>query len=781
MRQKLFRRLGALLVAFLMILPVLAVPIVAENAETGQQASGFAVYQFENLKTIGENLSGQIQYLGDSGVAAYPYRCSVDLMPDTWYYLRYSGAATQHNHTPVYMLYHGSKLTFSPDSVAYTEFILYTGKQSGACRLEIYSPDALSTCIADHALYRVSSFDAVYDVRYTSFAQDHSNLFPEIDLSKYQGVTGDFIELLTVYENITIAEDYTWDGQVYLYLFNPSGKQITGGTLTCPDDDGKNSSFSLIPVVTMEDVSTEDWRFMKLEVTGHWWHQYKKNDDGSLNIHNRQRRITDLTLKFEDGSSKTFPYNGSFVIEDKQTGDKVTAKSVKGNFESKINLEINYTYYRTDTSPKGAHYHNQVDSIYFNVPNYLKESYGKLTDVKLSYQRARTQPIIATDNQALYEALLANIGVNVPTFDNTKPTLYHFDSQVNNQLIYDFTYNKNLNAPAGSHTSLTSKQKCDKLWFAFLVDNVHAGPREMGSTVPREKVLDWLYSYTKKFPDIAPVQGASGSISSHFFSEVDEVATINVASLDLKADSYKKNHFFFSEWAEYGFRYAIGGTSTDLDLNLSEKIVAIEADWQLAGNSDKLYYAKRDESAMQNCYNKSKANDSTMYLVRFNVSQYREVPLQAELNGKWYDPNNSQPAYMAEEDVYLNLHVLELTYENELGVKTAIPVTSNHIDCVADITTEKTPEQIDKQAGEELAAKIGRFWDGILDKFKEIGKILALIFGIVAVVLIAVFVVPVASPIFKAIFNTIGSFFRWIGETFKGASAKRKQRRSGRK
>lgn len=101
MRQKLFRRLGALLVAFLMLLPVLAMPIVAEDAETGQQANGFAVYQFENLKTIGENLSGQIQYLGDSGVAAYPYRCSVDLMPDTWYYLRYSGAATQHNHTPV--------------------------------------------------------------------------------------------------------------------------------------------------------------------------------------------------------------------------------------------------------------------------------------------------------------------------------------------------------------------------------------------------------------------------------------------------------------------------------------------------------------------------------------------------------------------------------------------------------------------------------------------------------------------------------------------------------
>lgn len=793
MRQKLFRRLGALLVAFLMLLPVLAMPIVAEDAETGQQANGFAVYQFENLKTIGENLSGQIQYLGDSGVGAYPYRCSVDLMPDTWYYLRYSGAATQHNHTPVYMLYHGSKLTFSPDSVAYTEFILYTGKQSGACRLEIYSPDALSTCIADHALYRVSSFDAVYDVRYTSFAQDHSNLFPEIDLSKYKGVTGDFIELLTVYENITIAEDYTWDGQVYLYLFNPSGKQITGGTLTCPDDDGKSSSFSLIPVVTMEDVSTEDWRFMKLEVTGHWWHQYKKNDDGSFNIHNRQRRITDLTLKFEDGSSKTFPYNGAFVIEDKQTGDKVTAKSVKGNFESKINLEINYTYYRTDTSPKGKYYHNQVDSIYFNVPNYLKESYGKLTDVKLSYQRARTEPIFVTDDTTLYSYLKNNLGKDASTYNSSLPKLYWIDSSNSNGINYGLTYNVKL---GDSGTALFpfihhSSREINRMVSAFLVDDVNAGIRAPESTVASEKLIKWMYDYTKKFgfgypssfvgprPEGTPTgyQGASGMVSGSFFSEVDDVTTVNVARLDLKADSYKKNHSFFSEWAEYGFRYAIGGISTDFDLNLSEKIVAIEEDWQLAGNSDKLYYAEMDESAMQNCYNKSKANDSTMYLVRFNVSQYYMHPLTVDMDGKSY----SDIAYMAEEDVYLNLHVLELTYENELGVKTAIPVSSNHIDCVARITTEKTPEQIDKQAGEELAAKIGRFWDGILDKFKEIGKILALILGIVALVLIAVFVVPVVSPIFKAIFNTIGSFFRWIGEKFKGASAKRKQRRSGRK
>lgn len=770
MRQKLFRRIGALLVAFLMLLPVLAVPIVAEDAEAGQQASGFAVYQFENLKTLGENLSGQIQYLGDSGVGAYPYLCSVDLMPDTWYYLRYSGAATQTNHTPVYMLYHGSKLTFSPDSVAYTEFILYTGKQSDTCRLKIYSPDALSTCIADHALYRVSSFDTVYDVRYTSFAQDHDNLFPEIDLSGYKGVTGDFIELLTVYENITIAEDYTWDGQVYLYLFNPSGKQITGGTLTCPDDDGKSSSFSLIPVVTMEDVSAEDWRFMKLEVTGHWWHQYEKNSDGSVNIHIRRRRITDLTLKFEDGSSKTFPYNGAFVIEDKQTGDKVTAKSVKGNFDTTVDIDFDYTFYRTDTSPNGAYYHNQVDSIYFNLPNYLKESYGKLTDVRVSYRKARTTPAIVVDNQELYNALLQYVFLDATNGISKAPLLYDsnpdFFGGFEQRYTYEIVYNKAL-FPS-QHYSPIFRNTIDKINLLFKVDDADAGIRSEKSTVKWDEILKWMYDNTVTSVDT--VQGANGLISRRYFSEVDnDVTVLDIASLKLNAESYATNHNFFKKWAEYGFAYALNGSPSDIDLDLSQKIIAIENEGQLS-NPDKLYFAESDTGELRNCLMKAKSNDSTMYLVRFNVSQYYMCPLNADYNGKI----NQSAGYAFAEDVYLDFHILRLSYQKEDGTITHVPVSTVHKDLGGDGTEEKTPEQVNSEARDDL-------WSKITDRFAQFGKILAMILGIVALVLIVVFVVPVVSPIFKAIFGAIGGVFRWIGEKFRGASAKRKQRRSGRK
>ena len=777
MKRIFFRRFSALIVAVLMLLPVLAVPIGAADTALGEQKNGFAVYQFENLKTTGENLSNQIIQLRDSGPGSYPYICSIDLKPDTWYYLKYSGAAAP-THTPVYLLYHGSDLTFSPDTATHSEFILYTGQQSGSCRLEFYSPDNLADSIKNHVIYQVTSFDTVYDVRFTSFAQDRENLFPDIDLSKYTGTSNDFIDLITVYEDITIADDLTWDGHVYLYLFNPSGKMITGGSLTAPDEDGNSTSFELEPVITMMDVEAEDWRFMKLEVTGHWWHHYAENEDSSLNIHMRRRNIIDLTLNYSDGTVKTFPYNGYFIIEDKQTDGEVISKTVTGDFDTKVTLDINYTYYRTDTSPQGAYYHNQVDSIYFNVPKYLEEDYGKLVDVKLSYQRVRTEPIFVTDNARLYTLLNNNILKDASTYNSSLPSLYWIAQFQGNTMRFGASYNTDL-SDSGTINFL-SDRVISPLRFVFMVDDVHAGIREAGSSVSRTEIEDWLYQYTEKmypptFVGPKPVlQGAKGEVAQSFFSEVDDVTVVNVASLNLSADSYKTNHSFFDQFCNYGLSYAINGISTDVDLDLSQAIIQIEKPYQLIGKSDVLYFAESDEENLRTCLSNATANDQSMYLVRFNVSQYYERPLATKMDGNTYGVGDDSIAYMAEEDIYLNLHVLELTYQNESGGLTRVPVESNHIDCIADLTVEKTPLDINKQANKEL-------WSDILEKFKDFGKILALILGVVVAVLLVVFVGPIVAPVFKAIFGAIGSFFRWIADKIKGLFAKRKQRKSGKK
>lgn len=385
-----------------------------------------------------------------------------------------------------------------------------------------------------------------------------------------------------------------------------------------------------------------------------------------------------------------------------------------------------------------------MDSIYFNVPKYLEESYGKLTDVKLSYQRARISPMFVTDNAGIYNALKGNLMKDATTYNSSIPELWWVQMMGGGTTTLGLSYNIDL-----SKSNVKSNRVISPMRSVFYAKNVNAGVRAADSSVSRDELNAWMYQYAKLYSDINYLQGAKGQIPSHFFSSYDDVTTVNVATLGLKAESFATNHSFFDKLLNYGLSYAINGSPSDYDLDLSQAIVKIEAAHQIVGKSDVLYFAESDESNLRNCLAKADASDQSMYLVRFNVSQYYQRSLAARFNGKSYGGDNSV-AYVAEQDIYLNLHVLELTYKNESGVETTVPVTSNHIDCIADLTAEKPPEQINQEAGRDL-------FGALIDKFKQFGKILAMILGIVAVVLIVVFVVPVVSPILKAIFGAIGA------------------------
>lgn len=156
-----------------------------------------------------------------------------------------------------------------------------------------------------------------------------------------------------------------------------------------------------------------------------------------------------------------------------------------------------------------------------------------------------------------------------------------------------------------------------------------------------------------------------------------------------------------------------------------------------------------------------------MYLVRFNVSQYLEKPITIEYNGKSY----TDAGYFFEEDVYLDYHILELSFESDNETITHVPVVTEGKDLGGDGTVEKDPTDIRDQATTELK-------ESLFDQFK---KILGLILGIAVVILVAVFVVPVIMPLLKTIGHAVGSFFRWIGDKLRGASTKRKQRKNNRK
>lgn len=595
----------------------------------------------------------------------------------------------------------------------------------------------------------------VYDVKSSSFAEDHRAIFPEIDLSAYTGSSADYIEMITMHED---QPELYPNISVFLYLFNPSGKRVTGGSFSYL------SSHSATLSVVGE--ATSDPRFVKFKVDG-WGCRYQIVD-GVENKHIRRYDVGDVSLRYADGSSERFAYEGYFVIEDQfdATG-AVTSYKVGSHFDSRVELDFDYTYYRTDTSTVGAYYHNQVDSIYFNIPNRLREDYGKLVDVKVSYRKARMRPVVVVDDQTLYDAFYKGIGKAMDGSDTSVPGFYT-DAYFNNSMT-TCSYGDSYNVKLGTQnlTYFHSSNEIPVLYSLFMAEDVSAGIRAEASSVDWKTILAWLYAQTNPMQE-SYVMGASGPISTKFFSSVDsDVTVLNVASLDLSANTFKSNHGFFTEWATYGFAYACNGISTDVDLDLTDKILEIGKISQISGNSDRLYYAACDENDLKDCFRKSQTDDSTMYLVRFNVSQYLEKPITIEYNGHSY----TDAGYFFEEDVYLNYHILELSFESDNETITHVPVVTEGKDFGGDGTVEKDPTDIRDQATTELK-------ESLFDQFK---KILGLILGIAVVILIAVFVVPVIMPLLKTVGNALGSFFRWIGDKLRGASTKRKQRKNNRK
>ena len=747
----------AVIACLMCFCPILTSVSAVDTDSSGTDSLvGYEIREFENVVTTGDELLADgLLELGADGTTDYQvYTYWLTLSPNSWYYLKFDppSSASGLDITSAY-LYYGKNTSlaesvFLVDSES-TERVFFTGTMSKYPHIIIscYTGDKSVVCSA-FQVYALKSFDYTYDPQLTSFEEDRNRIFPNIDLTQYSATSGDFIELITIYEDITIADNYTWDGHVYLYLFNPSCKAISDGTITVPnaDNNGNSATYTLTPIFGTAYSATRYSRFYKFEVVGHWVHSYEKNSDGTVNTAKRRRTLSEVTLNYADGNSVTYPYNGEFITEDSTDTSGAKSTSVTGSFDTEVNLDIDYTYYRTDTSDNGQYYHNQVDSIYFNIPNYLKENYGKLTDVQLSYRKVRTKPIFVVEDATVYEKLKAKAGTVLTTNgDSSIPSLRAVRLNGMYSVTYGITYNEYL----GQKKLFTyvSQNDVNPLYYVFLVSDADAGVRENASTVSSDEIIDWMYNLSTKLRATSSpetIQGANGLLATDLYSEVGDVTVINVASLDLSAESFKENHNFFEQWVNYGFNYAIKGTSTDTTLNMTDKIIEISKDSQIVGNSDGLYFAEKDESKLRNCLTKAKSSDSSMYLVRFNVSQYYQEPIGVSYNGYSADYTDTEySAYYATMDCYLDLHVLQLSFENEIGNVTIVPVSSNHIDCVADVTEEKTPTEIEKQATQELFAPLADWWSNLLDNMKTIGKVLAVLLGLVVLLLVIRFLTPV--------------------------------------
>lgn len=370
-----------------------------------------------------------------------------------------------------------------------------------------------------------------------------------------------------------------------------------------------------------------------------------------------------------------------------------------------IRLNVKPTVWRSESSALGKNHRNQLNSVYFSVPDEVLNSLGKLRDIHAEWYEYKTKPIIITDDSWAYNHLISDkyLGKEVP--DNYSWDFLYgfvFDRVSYDPLIYNLSFNSGF-SPAIPDSFI------NPLYYLF-----YAKDGISGYTLPSETLTDWIYSYKDVYgaEDFLPVKTGKNIPSALFGDRVDDGRVFGYNNLTISDTdtydllSYSSNHGFWDQAFDYGFWDAIlGNTPKDESLNNVSPIYAVK-DEDVSGDfGNRLYIAKSDTSAFKEYYDSAKRKNETTFLFRFALTDYMSVlgtsgycetgfwgnsSFHINQNDDFFsdDALNSAVSY---ETVFLDFDIIDLGFYNETGKCVVMPVVSSPIDVIGAIEVPKKP------------------------------------------------------------------------------------------
>ena len=584
--------------------------------------------------------------------------------------------------------------------------------------------------------------ETLYDVSSSSVYTDFYNLFnPIIYPPRYDRKEGKTAEASRYIEIVAFYSDAKWfdwgdlvakSGNDYIYIYDSCGEMPLSGRLFY----GDGQSVNLI-AVSKEKFFTKFRLDEPIRV-------FENGTSAKLPIKSIRLLFSGPVLRsygFMDNSYISFDYTN-------RTDFKIAEISME-NCVSKLQIHIDYTYWRSSNiSEKGDGWHYQVDSIYFSIPKSIQD---RLVDVDLSYQQATTKPIVVTKTGEVVD------GINVSEwFRDSALDPENFVTNKTGKPCFIVGYRTNPNGPdtykyAYNCLPYLSPAMVDlrSIYWAFDVEDpsiVSSGSLTSGelsdpkSSVSGERLLEWMLNYPMEGAETVYTALSSEGIVTQqvngiLFSDVQDRVTVNAASLIGKQlPSFGDTHNFWQNLCEVGLPYAwaylTGAARKDKDGNdipidsLQSVIHELKKVSDIETKSDDYHFAKSEEDKLKAALSASKNNNERLFLVNFNCSDYYSYSFDGGFSG-YHVPTG----YLAIQDVYLDLEVITLYFQNKAGVVYPLDVESNHIVGVAPITHAPEDEQLNEAAMEAIAQATDSWLDDLISFLKKVLMILLVLFG----------------------------------------------------
>ena len=369
---------------------------------------------------------------------------------------------------------------------------------------------------------------------------------------------------------------------------------------------------------------------------------------------------------------------------------------------SVLKLDVHSTSYRTETSSKGWGFQNQLDSVYFSIPNSILDYYGKVHAVHFETTKKRVNGITYADALSYFFSFKARNGVSLIDYSSFVDTNSRYGLQDLDWAWYSLRLQNNgiLNVtPALGWNARAAKNINYIFWMEFW---------DYADSIPGEKILEYLRKYDlvdkTKWIDELPLD------EQPFVSPVKTEYVNAWISVDDSFNllSYNTNHSLLDKLLDYGLY--IGSFGDDSSFFIDAIVPVSLADLSSSDGSyneivaDNLFIDVHDVDELRD-YVESNP-DSTTYLFRFSQQDYYAEDVfiydyddpsyigvkpgsAAGVHYGWEDV--TKDGYYWEQTAYLDFDIIEIEFYKQGTGYTTFPVVSSPIDILGDATAPYVP------------------------------------------------------------------------------------------
>lgn len=367
-----------------------------------------------------------------------------------------------------------------------------------------------------------------------------------------------------------------------------------------------------------------------------------------------------------------------------------------------LQLQVHHVNFRTNVSSLGKSHYNEVNSVYFALPQRVFDEYGTLQKIHAEWWEYKTKMAAITSNKEYYNQLLQYVGTYVGEHDGNVPVWLYSDYTGSagttigapSDHHYGWSYNKWLGTQTNNlgvvQAWYSSSKVSEILPYAFYapatdLDNVFSFlySKPTAGSVEGNVVQDWIYSYTNDLGN-GYIDCNGRKISKDLFEDtVDEGRTMgyNNVNVDLQdtfnLKSYDSNHSWWDKLMDYGFSWP----KTNGDYTEIAPIYVLEED-DLNGNSEtvaeRLLVDKDKVDELKTFYSTETKKGNKVVLFRFAQTDYYSAPA---MRSGYSGSLDNTDTYVAQQTVFLDFDIIDLTF-HKAGVYKVIPIVSSPTDII---------------------------------------------------------------------------------------------------